>query len=166
MGRPHHLFSLTEEAYELFPTRYFRLTNRILVEMKDSLPDESVKNIFSGVADSMAQTYARQLAGLPLEERLRRLITLLDEEGFEAEYEINGGEIILKELSCPYYQIGQKHPEVCLVDQSFIASALDLPVERVSCLLDGDTHCTYSISIEGDEADVGDNRHANHNLGA
>ncbi len=166
VGRPHHLFSLTEDAYELFPTRYLRLTNRILVEMKDSLPDESVKNIFSGVADSMAQTYASQLAGLPLEERLRRLIILLNEEGFEAEYEINGGEIILKELSCPYYQIGQKHPEVCLVDQSFIAKALDLPVERVSCLLDGDTHCTYSISIEGGEADVRDIRHANHNLGA
>ncbi len=165
VGRPRHQFFLTEEAYELFPTRYFRLTNRILVEMKDTLPDESIETIFSGVADSMALDYAGQLAGLPVEERLRRLVTLLDEEGFEAEYEVNGTKIILRELSCPYYQIGQKHPEVCLVDQSFIAKALDLPVERVTCLLEGDTHCTYSITIEGGEADVGDIRHANHNLG-
>lgn len=162
VGRPHHLFSLTEEAYEQFPTRYFRLTNRILVEMKDVLPDESVENIFSGVADSMASDYAGQLSGLPLEERLQRLIQLLDDEGFEAEYEKDGDTILLKELSCPYYQIGQKHPEVCLVDQSFIAKALDLPVERVTCLLDGASHCAYTIHIEGGEADVGDIRDANH----
>ena len=34
VGRPHHAFSLTEEAIELFPTRYFQLTNRLLDEIK------------------------------------------------------------------------------------------------------------------------------------
>ena len=41
--------------------------------------------------------------------------------------------------------MGREHPEVCLVDQSFIATALALPVERVTCLLNGETHCTFAI---------------------
>lgn len=148
VGRPHYLFSLTDEAHELFPTRYFRLTNRLLGEIKDVLPIGSIEGLLSGVAESMAHDYASQLEGLPLERRLERLTELLDEEGFSAEVEKRGEEFIIRELSCPYYQIGQQHPEVCMIDQAFIARALSVPVERVRCLLEGDAHCAFSIPLE------------------
>ncbi len=85
----------------------------------------------------------------PFARRLERLSELLDEEGFNAEVERRGDEVIIRELSCPYFQIGQQHPEVCLIDQSFIARALSLPVERVRCLLEGDAHCAFSVPLEG-----------------
>ena len=148
VGRPMHMYSLTDEAHELFPTRYFRLTNRLLGEIKESLPQEALHLLLASVADTMAADYATQLEGLPLEARLRRLVELLDEEGFSAEVERRGGELMIRELSCPYLQIGMQHPEVCTIDQSFIAKALSLPVERVRCLLDGDAHCAFSVQVE------------------
>lgn len=149
VGRPRHVFSLTEHGYELFPTRYYRLTNRLLGELKEALPDRSIESLLSGVADSMADDYAGQLEGLPLEKRLTRLVELLNEEGFNADIQRQGDSVILRELSCPYYHVGQSHPEVCMIDQTFIARALSLPVERVRCLLDGDAHCAFTIPIEG-----------------
>jgi predicted ArsR family transcriptional regulator len=149
VGRPHHLFTLTDQAHELFPTRYFRLTNRLLGEIKDVLPVGSIEGLLTGVAESMAEDYAAQLERLPFPRRLERLTELLDEEGFSAEVERRGDEVIIRELSCPYFQIGQQHPEVCLIDQSFIARALSLPVERVRCLLEGDAHCAFSVPLEG-----------------
>ena len=74
VGRPRLLFSLTEQALELFPSRYFRLTQRLLDEMKDSLPEPMVRQLFSSVAQTMAEDYAGELAGLPLERRLERLV--------------------------------------------------------------------------------------------
>ncbi len=148
VGRPRHVFSLTEGGYELFPTRYYRLTNRILGELKEALPSSSVETLLSGVAESMADDYASQLEGLPLEQRLSRLVELLNDEGFNADIERKGDNVILRELSCPYFHIGQSHPEVCMIDQAFIARALSLPVERVRCLLDGDAHCAFTIPIE------------------
>lgn len=148
VGRPLHMYSLTDEAHELFPTRYFRLTNRLLGEIKESLPQEALHLLLASVADTMAADYATQLEGLPLEQRLRRLVELLDEEGFAAEVERHGDELMIRELSCPYLQIGMQHPEVCTIDQSFIAKALSLPVERVRCLLDGDAHCAFSVKVE------------------
>lgn len=148
VGRPLHVFSLTEEAHELFPTRYFRLTNRLLGEIKENLTDEAFQHVLSGVANAMAETYASQLEGLPLEQRLRRLVELLDEEGFSADVERRGGELMIRELSCPYFQVGMQHPEVCTIDQTFIAKALSLPVERVHCVLDGDAHCAFSVQVE------------------
>jgi DeoR family suf operon transcriptional repressor len=148
VGRPMYVYSLTEGAHELFPTRYFRLTNRLLGEIKENLTDEALQIMLSNVADSMASAYASQLEGLPLEKRLRRLVELLDEEGFSAEVEQRGGELVIREMSCPYFQIGIQHPEVCTIDQAFIARALSLPVARVRCVLDGDAHCAFTVKIE------------------
>ncbi len=148
VGRPRQLFSLTEDGLELFPSRYLRFTNRLLDEIKDAMPEESVRALFSGVAGSMAEQYALTLEGLPLEARLKRMVELLSEEGFEANLENQGDQVLIHELSCPYFRIGRKHPEVCNVDQSFIATALSLPVERVTCLLEGDTNCTFAVEME------------------
>jgi len=100
VGRPHQLFSLTEEAHELFPTRYLRLTNRLLDQMKESLPIIYYEGVLSNIADSMAEDYASQLDGLPLTERLVRLLELLNEEGFTAEF-----AFIAKALSLPVEQV-------------------------------------------------------------
>jgi len=147
VGRPRLLFALSDTALEMFPSRYFRLTSRILEEIKDSMPPKAVQRLFASVAATMAADYAKQLDGLPLEERLERLIHLLSEEGFEAEWQHNGDSVAIRELSCPYYRMGREHPEVCVIDQTFIATSLSLPVERVSCLLEGDSHCSFSIPV-------------------
>lgn len=147
VGRPRLLFALSDTALEMFPSRYFRLTSRILEEIKDSMSPKAVQSLFASVAATMAADYAEQLEGLPLHERLERLIQLLSEEGFEAELEETGASVTIRELSCPYYKMGREHPEVCLVDQTFIATSLSLPVERVTCLLDGDSHCSFSFPV-------------------
>ena len=147
VGRPYHVFSLTEKAFELYPGRYFKLTNRLLDEIKDHVSADLVTELFTGVANAMATQYASQLQGLPLKERLPRLMDMLNEEGFDAEYEWRGDEIVIREMGCPYFQIGREHPEVCAVDTRFIATALDLPIERVNCMLDGDTHCTFTLQV-------------------
>jgi DeoR family suf operon transcriptional repressor len=147
VGRPRLLFALSDSALEMFPSRYFRLTSRILEKIKDSMSSDAVQNLFASVASTMAADYAEQLEGLPLEERLERLVQLLSEEGFEAELEAHNGNVTIRELSCPYYRMGREHPEVCMIDQTFIATSLSLAVERVTCLLDGDSHCSFSIPV-------------------
>jgi DeoR family suf operon transcriptional repressor len=147
VGRPHHAFSLTEKAMELFPTRYYRLTNRLIDELKLELTDDRVDELFEGVAQTMAEQFSAQLSSLPLEKRLPKLIELLKQEGFDAQLERKGDQLLIHELSCPFVHIGQEHPEVCVLDQALIARALSLPVERVTWLLEGDLHCTYAVDI-------------------
>lgn len=148
VGRPYHQYSLTEKAYELSPGRYFRFTNRLLEEMKDSMPKALVRELMRGMANRLGEDYAKQLQGLPLPQRVERLVELLSEEGFDAEYETKEGEILIHELNCPYLLIGREHPEVCLVDERFIATAMELPVQQVDCRLEGDHHCTYAIQLQ------------------
>jgi predicted ArsR family transcriptional regulator len=147
VGRPHHLFFLTENALELFPARYYRLTNLILKEIKGSMPDEKVEDLLSSVAKTLAEEYSPHFNGLSVDERIQKLRAFLIEEGFEVEISKEGEKIIIQEISCPYYHVGQSHPEVCTIDQTLIARAFQVPVDRVTCLLDGDTFCKFEVHL-------------------
>ncbi len=145
VGRPRLVYMLTEAGMEHFPTRYLRLTTRLLAQMKETMPGPVVARLFSQVAEDLADEYTDQVSGLGMEERLDFVKQLLGEEGFTVEWERKGDEYHIHEVSCPYYQIGVKHPEVCSVDQALISRMLALPAEKVQCILSGSAHCTYVV---------------------
>ena len=130
---------------ERFPTRYLRLTTRLLAQMKESMPGPVVAQLFSQVAEDLADEYTDQVRDLGMEERLDFVKDVLGEEGFTVEWERHGDQYHIHEVSCPYYQIGMKHPEVCLVDQALISRMLALPAEKIQCILNGNAHCTYVV---------------------
>lgn len=145
VGRPRLVYSLTEDGMEKFPTKYLRLTTRLLAQMKDSMPAPAVAKLFSQVAEEMANEYSDQMKNLSMEERLDFVKEMLAQEGFTVEWEKKGNDYQIHEISCPYYQIGVAHPEVCTVDQTLISKMLALPVNKVQCILDGGAHCTYVV---------------------
>lgn len=146
VGRPRRLYYLTERGREHFPTHYLRFTIRILEQLKETMPKGMVAGLFSQIAKDMASGYELEMRGLNIEERLKLVAMLLKNEGFSVEWEKQGTDYIIKEVSCPYYHIGQNHPEVCSVDQTLISTMLAVPAEKVKCVLNGDTHCTYVVS--------------------
>jgi DeoR family suf operon transcriptional repressor len=151
VGRPHHTFSLTEKALEFFPSRYFRLTNRLLEKIKESLSDEKLDELLLSLAISMAEESAAHLKNLPLIGRVQGLVKILSEEGFEPELNTEDDKMFIRVLSCPYLNLAREHPEICMIDQSFIAKALSVPVERVTCIVEGDDHCNYKIEPTGED---------------
>jgi len=148
VGRPRLVYFLTKEGTEHFPTRYLRLTSRLLDQLKSTMPEPMVSKLFLQMASDMADDYSEQMKGLSMEERLDVAKTLMTEEGFSVEWEKTGNEYRIHEITCPYLQIGQNHPEVCTVDQTLISKMLAVPAEKVSCILSGDAHCTYLVQAE------------------
>ncbi len=148
VGRPRLVYFLTEAGIERFPTRYLRLTSRLLDQLKESMPGPIVSTLFLQMAEDMAGDYAEQMKSMGMEDRLNFMKTLLLEEGFTVEWEKQGNQYQIHEITCPYLQIGQHHPEVCTVDQTLISRMLAVPAEKVQCILSGDTHCTYVVQME------------------
>jgi len=145
VGRPRLVYFLTENGMEKFPTRYLRLTTRILTQMKGKFPQPMVSEMFREVATVMADEHAAELMGLNVEERLDAMKEMLAEEGFVVEWEKQGTQYLIHEITCPYLQVGQSHPEVCTVDQTLISKMLALPANKIQCILNGATHCTYVV---------------------
>jgi predicted ArsR family transcriptional regulator len=148
VGRPRRVYYLTESGMEKFPTRYVRLTLRLLEQLKETMPTPMVSKLFS----QMAQELARELASdtdtqkLTIEERLNLVKSILQQEGFLIEWEQQGDYYQIREVSCPYYLIGQAHPEICSVDQTLISTVLSTPVKKIKCILNGDLFCSYIVT--------------------
>lgn len=145
VGRPRQVYSLSEKGLEHFPTRYLRLTNRLLDQMKESLPSSVVSNLFAQMATEMAADSAQRVKSMSIEEKLDVIKDLLAGEGFSLEWEKQADEYHIHEITCPYYHIGQSHPEICAIDQAVISTVLSIPAEKITCVLRGDNQCTYVI---------------------
>ena len=148
VGRPRLVYSLTEDGMEKFPSRYLRLTSRLLDQLKESMPEAMVSKLFAQMADDLAEEYQEKMQGLGIEERLDLVKILLADEGFTLEWEKIDEQYRIHEINCPYYQIGQNHPEVCTVDQTLLSKMLAVPASKMHCILSGDDRCTYVINSE------------------
>jgi DeoR family transcriptional regulator, suf operon transcriptional repressor len=147
VGRPRQVFFLTETGLEQFPTRYLRLTIRLLEQLKEQMPQEMVDKLFAQMAADLVKEHAgvARAQGLTTEQRLDLIQSVLGDEGFNIEWEKVGDEFHIHEISCPYLHISQNHPEVCAIDQTLISNLLDLPTEKIECVLNGDHYCTYIV---------------------
>jgi DeoR family suf operon transcriptional repressor len=146
VGRPRLVYILTNEGMERFPTRYMQLTTRLLSQMKETMSEPVIAKLFNQIAEDVASHYSSDMQGLSMEERLDFVKEMLAQEGFTVEWEKKGGQYEIHEISCPYYQIGIAHPEVCTVDQTLISKMLALPANKVQCILNGGAHCTYVVT--------------------
>jgi predicted ArsR family transcriptional regulator len=148
VGRPRRMYFLTEKGREQFPTRYIRLTMRLLEQLKGSLPAPVVERLFTQIAEEMASGYRNEAEGLTVEQRLELVRQLLTSEGFNVEVEKKDDTYLIRESNCPYFHVGQNHPEVCSVDQTLISTILEVPAQKIQCMLHGDAHCTYVVPSE------------------
>jgi DeoR family suf operon transcriptional repressor len=147
VGRPRLVYSLSNKGMEQFPQRYLQLTLRLLEQLKTSLPEKVLGNIFREVAEGIADDLTQHidLEKLGLKERLELLQEVLISEGFMVNLEEDEGNYYIVEASCPYHHVGEDHPEICVVDRELIAHFSASSPERIECILDGDKQCKYMI---------------------
>lgn len=155
VGRPRLVYYLTEKGLERFPSRYLTLTNRLLEQLKESFSETMVNKLFVQMAKDLASNYAQRVSFLPLEKKLDFVKEVMVEEGFSLEWEKHDNLYEIHEITCPYYHIGQQHPEVCAIDQTILSTILAIPTEKIRCVLNGDKHCTYVIPSETDPVEKG-----------
>jgi DeoR family suf operon transcriptional repressor len=148
VGRPRLVYSLSQKGMERFPNRYFELTSRLLDQMKETLPASVINRFFTDMAENMVKDYREKTAGFSIEQKLDYVKEMLQKQGFSVGWEKKDSNYFIYENGCPYFHISQAHPEICSVDHTLISKVMNIPVEKVSCVLTGDSSCVYSISKE------------------
>ncbi len=148
VGRPRHIYSLTDSGAELFPRHYLGLAKRLLEHVKTNVSADVVAQLFEGIAEDILSGYQARLAGASRSERLALLNEILANEGFVVGLEEQSGQLIVTGHSCPYRNLGAQHPDVCTIDHALITRVLGAPAERTSSQLEGDDQCTYTISMQ------------------
>ena len=145
VGRPYHVYSLSEAGHELFPKKYFALSSRLLEELKERFPGEVVNELFESVVQRIVTEHRSEFESLDFEARLDYVVKLLADEGFLARWEKVDNGYKLTEYSCPFIGIGQQHAEICTLDTALIEAVLDTKVSQHSCMLNGEDCCEFIV---------------------
>src|SRR5215207_5536234 len=106
VGRPRHLYDVTPDAQELFPSNYDGLAEGLLAAIGAVGGEALIEQIFQARRRQIGDRVRRELdervgADAPLMDRVRALAVLQDEQGYLADATIDGdGTIRLREHNC------------------------------------------------------------------
>jgi predicted ArsR family transcriptional regulator len=145
VGRPLHIFTLSKAGRALYPHRYTLWISKLLEQLTETLAPAAAEHLIDTLAQSVAQDARAEFAALPPRQRMRRLIELLTQQGFRAQWQRTEDGLPLVELHCPYFAMGQHHAEICQIDEALIRTAMGTEITRGSCLFSGDNVCTYIL---------------------
>jgi len=146
VGRPRLIYSLTENGMESFPTKYYQLINILIQQIKNTLPEQTVNDLFKNMGANFAKAYKDKIAVMSFEERLDFLEKIMAREGYELKWSKSGDHYVINELSCPFYQIGKEHPQICLFDKILIANILDISEDKIEHLRNEESFCKFIIT--------------------
>lgn len=142
-GRPQHSFRLTDTAKDYFPTNYQPLAKNLLEQLGEQLPGKQVNVILEGVADQMAVD--AKIPKTPLPDRLDRVVTYLNQHGYNAHWENNPDGYVLRTTNCPYHHIAQTTQALCEMDMRLVAALLGVVPRLMERMSSGDSSCAYMI---------------------
>jgi predicted ArsR family transcriptional regulator len=142
-GRPQHIYTLTEKAIAQFPNNYQRLAAGLLEGIRQHLPPDGVNVILEDVADRMARD--ARIPDAPLSERLDKVVSYLNKQGYSASWESCEGGFVLQTSNCPYHQIAATDKTMCEMDIRFVSSLLGVVPRRLTHMVEGDSTCAYLV---------------------
>lgn len=146
MGRPTNVYSLSQEADELFPRNYSHLTLDFLHDLKDMDGMGKVEMLFRRRENRLEETYRAYMQG-DLGERVAKLAELQNEKGYMVEWEKDpeDGSYRIKEFNCPISQVAREFNQACSCELSLFRRVLSADVEQTSCMAKGGEKCVFEI---------------------
>jgi predicted ArsR family transcriptional regulator len=151
VGRPRHVYDVTDAAQDLFPTNYDGLANGLLAAIRaiggEGLVDEVFEERRQRTSERVRQRLADRLpAGAPLVDRARELAVIQDEQGYLAEAVIGAdGVIRLVERNCAIHHVAAGNAAACQAELDLFREVLGADVQRETHIAAGDRCCTYAI---------------------
>jgi len=151
VGRPRHLYDVTPDAQDLFPSNYDALAAGLLSAIEAVGGDDLLDQVFaarrrqlgSRVRERMAESIGSEASLL---DRVRELAVIQADHGYLADTVLGpDGTIRLREHNCAIYHIAEGSPAACQAELELFSEVLGADVVREQHIASGDRCCQYRI---------------------
>jgi len=156
VGRPRHVYDVTQAAQDLFPSNYDGLASGLLDAIRAIGGDELIEDVFEERRRLTRDRFRQRLADrLPpnasLIDRTRELAVIQDEQGYLAEAVLGpDGVIRLVERNCAIHRVSAEHAAACQAELDLFRDLLGTDVVRETHIAAGDRCCSYRIGSPTD----------------
>ena len=151
VGRPRHLYDVTTDAQDLFPSNYDALAAGLLAAIEAVGGDDLLEQVFAARRRQLGARAREQMAervgqDASLLDRVRELAVVQADQGYLADTVLGtDGTIRLREHNCAIYHIAEGSPAACRAELELFTEILGAEVVREQHIASGDRCCTYRI---------------------
>jgi predicted ArsR family transcriptional regulator len=151
VGRPRHLYDVTPDAQELFPSNYDGLASGLLAAVRSNGGDSLLDEVLAARRRQLGERIRRRMANdlpddAPLADRVRELAVIQDEQGYLAVAEFDpASNPRLVEYNCAIYHVARDNPAACRAELELFREVLGGTVIRESHIASGDRCCSYRV---------------------
>jgi predicted ArsR family transcriptional regulator len=152
VGRPRHLYDVTADAQELFPSNYDGLAAGLLTAIGAVGGEQLVEQVFQARRRQIGDRVRRELddrvgSAAPLVDRVRALAVIQDEQGYLADAVIDpDGSIRLREHNCAILDVARGQVAACEAELDLFREVLGADVVRETHIASGDRCCSYRVA--------------------
>lgn len=151
VGRPRHLYDITGDAQELFPSNYDGLAAGLLEAIGAVGGEDLVEQVFVARRRQIGDRIRRELdervgPDASLAARVRELAVIQDQHGYLADAVVEAdGTIRLREHNCAIYHVAKGATAACDAELQMFREVLGADVVRESHIASGDRCCSYRV---------------------
>ncbi len=151
VGRPRHLYDVTADAQDLFPSNYDALASGLLAAIEAVGGDDLLEQVFAARRRQLGDRVREQMtervaADASLADRVRELAVIQTDNGYLAETILTtDGTIRLREHNCAIFNIAKTSPAACQAELDLFSEVLGAEVVREQHIASGDRCCSYRI---------------------
>ncbi len=152
VGRPRHLYDVTADAQDFFPSNYDALAAGLLAAIEAVGGDDLLEQVFAARRRQLGDRVRGRMAErvgpeAPLLDRVRELAVIQGDQGYLADTMLGSdGTIRLREHNCAIYHIAAGSPAACQAELELFREVLGADVVREQHIASGDRCCTYRIT--------------------
>jgi predicted ArsR family transcriptional regulator len=151
VGRPRHLYDVTSDAQDLFPSNYDGLAAGLLAAVRELGGEALLDELFAARRRQMAGRIKSRMADrladdAPVADRVRELAVIQDELGYLAAAEVDpSGAVRLVEHNCAIYHVATGTAAACRAELDLFRDVLGVSVVRETHIATGDRCCSYRV---------------------
>ncbi|WP_286885206.1 helix-turn-helix transcriptional regulator [Aneurinibacillus sp. UBA3580] len=149
MGRPTNVYSLSEEADNMFPKNYQDLTLEFLNDIAELQGAQMVEALFKLRQQRQENLYRDIVpSDSNFEKKLEALVKMQNEKGYMAELKKDEktGKYIFVETNCPISTVAKEYTYACNCEKTLFENVLNAEVEQEQCMATGGDNCVYIIN--------------------
>jgi predicted ArsR family transcriptional regulator len=152
VGRPRHLYDITPDAQDLFPSGYESLAAGLLAAIEAVGGSDLLEEVFAARCRQLGTLVRQDMAArvpddAPLLDRVQELAVIQAAHGYLAGAVVNvDGTIRLQEHNCAIFHVASGSPAACQAELELFSDVLGADVVREQHIIAGDRCCSYRIS--------------------
>lgn len=149
-GRPVHQYCLTGKGRRRAGANFADLAVALWQEIREIKDLEIRRGLLQRISRRLAETYAGQVQGASLDERMESLAELFRQRQIPFVVERKNDLPVLRANACPYPELAEKDRTICSMERMMFSEMVGQNLSLSHCRLDGHNCCTFEASGAGD----------------